>query len=118
MINGYGAIVEWDIDMETRMNSEESCPSVTLSITNPTRTDQDAKPCLHGERPVTNRLSYGMAFYSAYDISHFHKWDIFTAASISHIWVVWILTKISLHRAKVLESHLANGLTESNLQSY
>jgi hypothetical protein len=36
-------------------------PSATLPTTNPTWTDPGANPGLHGERPVTNDLSHGMA---------------------------------------------------------
>jgi hypothetical protein len=37
----------------------KTCPSATLSTTNPTRTDPGSKPGLRGERPVANRLSHG-----------------------------------------------------------
>jgi hypothetical protein len=40
---------------------EKSCPSATLSTTNPTWTDQESNPGLHGEKPATNRLSHGTA---------------------------------------------------------
>jgi hypothetical protein len=39
----------------------ETCPSATLSITNPTWTDPGSNPGLRGERPTTNRLSHGTA---------------------------------------------------------
>jgi hypothetical protein len=44
-----------DTDRRTR---RETCPSATLSTTNPTWTAVDAKPGLHGEKPAANRLSY------------------------------------------------------------
>ena len=37
--------------------------SATLSTTNPTWTDPGSNPGLRGERPATNRLSHGTAFY-------------------------------------------------------
>jgi hypothetical protein len=40
---------------------EKTCPSATLSTTNPTWTDPASNPGLHGERPETNRLIYGTA---------------------------------------------------------
>jgi hypothetical protein len=40
---------------------EKTCPSATLSTTNPTRIDPGANPGLHGDRPATNRLSHATA---------------------------------------------------------
>jgi hypothetical protein len=45
---------------ENRRTRRKTCPSVTLSTTNPTWIDLDAKPGLGGERPATNRLSHGL----------------------------------------------------------
>jgi hypothetical protein len=42
---------------ENRNTGRKTCPSATLSTTNPTWTD----PGLRGERPATNRLSHGTA---------------------------------------------------------
>jgi hypothetical protein len=42
---------------ENRSTRRKTCPSATLSTTNPTMTD----PGLRGERPATNRLSHGTA---------------------------------------------------------
>jgi hypothetical protein len=39
----------------------KTCPSAILSTTNPTWTDPGSNPTLRGERPATNRLSYGTA---------------------------------------------------------
>jgi hypothetical protein len=46
---------------EIRSTRGKTCPSDTLSTTNPTWTDPGSNPRLCGERPVTNRLSYGTA---------------------------------------------------------
>jgi hypothetical protein len=46
---------------ETRETQTETCPSATLSTTDPTWTDSSAIPGLHGERPASNRLSHGTA---------------------------------------------------------
>jgi hypothetical protein len=46
---------------ENRSTRGKSCPSATLSTTNPTWTDPGPNPGLRGERPATNRLSHGMA---------------------------------------------------------
>jgi hypothetical protein len=39
----------------------KTCPSATLSTTNPTWTDTGSNPGLRGERPAANRLSHGTA---------------------------------------------------------
>ena len=43
---------------ENRSTRRKTCPSTTLSTTNPTWTDQESNPGLRGERPATNRLSH------------------------------------------------------------
>jgi hypothetical protein len=50
---------------ENRSTRIKTCPSVTLSTTNPTWTDPGSNPGLRGERPATNRLSHGTA-----DVTH------------------------------------------------
>jgi hypothetical protein len=40
----------------------KTCPSATLSTTNPTWTDPWSNPGLLGERPVINRLGHGTAY--------------------------------------------------------
>jgi hypothetical protein len=47
---------------ENRSTRGKSCPSATLSTTNPTWTDPASNPGICGERPATNRLSHGTAF--------------------------------------------------------
>jgi hypothetical protein len=46
---------------KTEELGEKTCPSATLSTTNPTWTDPGKNPGLCGGRPETNRLSHGMA---------------------------------------------------------
>jgi hypothetical protein len=55
------ATVEWYWQGKPKME-KKTCPSATLSTTNPTWTKAGANPVLRGDRPVTNRLSYGTAF--------------------------------------------------------
>jgi hypothetical protein len=43
--------------------SEKTCPSATLSITNPTRPDLGSNPGRRGGKPATNRLSYTPGFH-------------------------------------------------------
>jgi hypothetical protein len=59
MIWVWRATVEWNIDRENRRTRRKTCPSSTLSITNPTWIDPGANLGLHGERPATNDLSHG-----------------------------------------------------------
>jgi hypothetical protein len=42
---------------ENRSTRRKTCPSATLSTTNPTWTDPWSKPGLRDGRPATNRLS-------------------------------------------------------------
>jgi hypothetical protein len=42
---------------ENRTTRRKTCPSATLSTTNPTWTDLGAKPGIRGERPAANDLS-------------------------------------------------------------
>jgi hypothetical protein len=59
MIYAYGEPRWNDTDRGKPKNSEEkTCPSATLSTTNPTWTDHGAIPDLCGQRPMTNRLSH------------------------------------------------------------
>jgi hypothetical protein len=48
-------LVEWRLAGET-------CPSPTLSTANRTWSDPCSNPDRRGEKPATNRLSYGVAF--------------------------------------------------------
>jgi hypothetical protein len=53
---------QWnDIDRGKPKNLEKTCPSATLSTTNPTWIYVGANPGLSGGRPATNCLSHGMA---------------------------------------------------------
>jgi hypothetical protein len=47
---------------ENRRTKRKTCPSATLSTTNPKWIDPGANPVLRGERPLTNDLSHGTAF--------------------------------------------------------
>jgi hypothetical protein len=53
----------WNEDWQGKLKySEKTCPSTTLSTTNPTWPDPGLKPGRRGGKPATNRLSYGVAF--------------------------------------------------------
>jgi hypothetical protein len=47
---------------ESQRTRRQTCPSATLSTTNPTWTDPGTNLGLHGERPATNCLTHGMVF--------------------------------------------------------
>jgi hypothetical protein len=52
----------WNEDWQGKLKySEKTCPSVTLSTTDPTWPDPCANPGRRGGKPATNRLSYGAA---------------------------------------------------------
>jgi hypothetical protein len=53
-----GQLVELSLAGEPKY-SEETCPSATLSTTNPTSPDSGLNPGRRGGKPATNRLSYG-----------------------------------------------------------
>jgi hypothetical protein len=46
---------------ENRSTRGKTCPSATLSTTNPTWTDPGSNPGLRRGRPAANRLSHGTA---------------------------------------------------------
>jgi hypothetical protein len=46
---------------KNRRTRRETCPSVTLSTTNPTWIEPGANPGLRGERSVSNHFSHGTA---------------------------------------------------------
>jgi hypothetical protein len=52
--------VEWELAGETKC-SEQTCPSVTLSTTNPIWPDFGSNPGRRGEKPAIKRLSYDTA---------------------------------------------------------
>jgi hypothetical protein len=57
----------WNEDWQGKPKySEKTCPSATLSTTNPTWTDPGLNPGRRGGKPVTNRLSYGTALQPHY----------------------------------------------------
>jgi hypothetical protein len=52
----------WNEDWQGKPKySEKTCPSATLSTTNPAWPDPGSNPGRRGGKPATNRLSYGAA---------------------------------------------------------
>jgi hypothetical protein len=67
MMWGWLWINWWNEDWQAKPKySEKTCPSATLSTTNPTWLDPGLNPGRRGEKPATNRLSYGAALQRAY----------------------------------------------------
>ena len=58
-----GAPVEWKWQGKTEVLGEKTCPSATLSTTNPTWTDPGSNPDLRGGRPATNLLNHDTAYF-------------------------------------------------------
>jgi hypothetical protein len=56
---------------ENRSTRGKTCPSATLSTTNPTWIDLGSNPGLRCERPTTNRLSRGTASHKFYNMTYF-----------------------------------------------
>jgi hypothetical protein len=66
-------LVEWRLTGEPKY-SEKTCPSTTLSTTNPTWPDSGSNPGRRGGKPATNHLSYGTASSVTY-YSYYLLWD-------------------------------------------
>jgi hypothetical protein len=57
----------WDvIDRVKPKKLKKSCPSATLSTTNPNRTDPGVNRGLRDERPATSRLRHGLRGLTRY----------------------------------------------------
>jgi hypothetical protein len=65
----------WNWGGGEQKTRRKSCPSATLSTTNPTLTALDANQCLRGEKPATNRLSYGTAITATNTNKYFSRKD-------------------------------------------
>jgi hypothetical protein len=66
--------------------SEKTCPSATLSTTNPTWPELGSNPGRRGGKPATNRLSYGTALALCYMYKYncrFHIWEPVFSTSVN-----------------------------------
>jgi hypothetical protein len=59
IINEYAAVGEIGNGKRKSKNLEKTCPSVILSTTNSTSSDQGSNPARSGEKMATNRQSEG-----------------------------------------------------------
>jgi hypothetical protein len=77
----------WNEDWQGKPKySEKTCPTATLSTTNPTWPDPGSNPGRRGWKPTTNRLSYGAALCFMLlhrNIGRVH-WILFTNTSTTN----------------------------------
>jgi hypothetical protein len=81
---------------------EKTCPSATLSATNPTWLDPGLNPGHHGGKPVTNRLSYGTARDACNYYFKHCKYQVGTAMAlcfVKHFTVKSLLVLMTQFRA-------------------
>jgi hypothetical protein len=93
-------IIRWNEDWQGKPKySEKTCPSATLSTTNPTRPDQGSNTGRRGGKPATNRLSYGAA-----------------NVVIKCMWVdLWPITVASRSKAPTVFARSNTAIVGSNL---
>jgi hypothetical protein len=93
--------VEWNLAGETEALGE-TCLSATLSTTSPTWTDAGSNSGRRGEKPVTNRLSYGTVEMKSRSTQRMLSEYIYIALNLLSIqqeskWALhWFVTKESL----------------------
>jgi hypothetical protein len=78
-------IIRWNENWQGKPKySEKTCPSATLSTTNPTWPDPGLNPGRRGGKPATNRLSYGAALTAQvkYTLHRFLYKSLWTLAPI------------------------------------
>jgi hypothetical protein len=74
--------------------SEKTCPSATLSTTNPTWPDSSSNAGRRGGKPATNRLSYGTALLSPYFTCNSNRtlWNLTVSLALD-ICIMWKIHK-------------------------
>jgi hypothetical protein len=78
----------------------KTCPSAVLSTTSPTWTDSGANPSLHNDRPMTNRLSHGVAFKNKNLTENSMRKFFFTFHIILLRWYYIILCFLDITQSK------------------
>jgi hypothetical protein len=84
-VESHGGLI---LTGENSGSRRETCPSDTLSTTNPTWNDKGANPGLGGERPATNDLSHGTAFIR-------YNWRFFLSILYPILYFHLIVTDIN-----------------------
>jgi hypothetical protein len=95
-----------------RKYSEKTCPGATLSTTNPSWTGRGSNPGHRGGNPAANRLSYGVASQSLYQLRYpsnnqilMHFIYLFTFSFHLMHSFVWLSKWISLLQHLVQSLH-------------
>jgi hypothetical protein len=91
---------------ENRTTRRETCPSASLSTTNPTWIDPVANPGLRGKRPATNDLSHGTALWPCYMQTDGNGFSKALKAGISHVVNNYVRTKASSCPRNYSQTHL------------
>jgi hypothetical protein len=104
---------------ENRSTLRKTCPSATLSTTNPTWTDPGSNPGLCGERSETNRLSHGTAnyfpkYYISFSLSNGDGLRSLSGRTeIICIGLIWIsFHRCSITRKKRKTNHLPHRVAQ------
>jgi hypothetical protein len=103
---------QWnEIDRGKRTTRRKTCPSATLSTTNPKWTDPGSNPGIRGERPATNRLRHGTAFRC--------NLTFYTTLKISRIRITgtrdaYLLTSFACLLPRIIIPCFHTGLFEQN----
>jgi hypothetical protein len=103
---------------ENRRTLRKTCPSATLSTTNPTWIDLVANPGFRGERPATNDLSHGTAQSHAYFYVFFSTNNIkgHTESNLQLFISLKTCRLLPFHFAvHFLSPHLANTIVSVNI---
>jgi hypothetical protein len=89
----------WNEDWQGKPKySEKTCPSATLSITDPTRPDLRSNSGRRGGKPATNRLGYGTAtLLSNFSFGAYCR--TIRAVNDFQIWRVYLIYLISKQMA-------------------
>jgi hypothetical protein len=84
----------WNEDWQGKPKySEKTCPSATLSPTNPPWPDPGSNPGRRGGKPATNRLSYGAAAEVSYWKSPTPWWNQLLLRILSWCSYSWLIHK-------------------------
>jgi hypothetical protein len=81
---------------ENRSIRGKTCPSATLSTTNPTWTDPGSNPGLRDEIPATNRLSHGAALFAGVKVQSSISYDVQNSTYLSFIDLLIAVTNLKL----------------------
>jgi hypothetical protein len=104
---------------ENRRTRRKTCPTATLSTTNPTWIDPGAKPGLLGQTPATNDLSYGTALNPSYTRHYVYGFiNILFHTAYSHSLArVYIDLRICFKPLRLRLNHTTISLSITDLHS-